>query len=206
MWLRAQENSKKRSLSEIQSRKRRFSWRKGRQFRKNRSPFVGRRFSKSIFDKPGNGEATCAAPQVFNLSRGSFAFGPLPPVPAEILRISGRGSWKETIFVLGSEISRRKNRPAPAVHAAGDGYSAKGLRPSRAPLWGFDSRHAPKGGSGELIAMRKNVKPFSSRKRKHIDKGQGKDARRLRLAASGEKLAHAPAVQSACALSEAYAL
>ena len=164
LWLRAQENSKKRSLSEIQSRKRRFSWRKGRQFRKNRSPFVGRRFSKSIFDKPGNGEATCAAPQVFNLSRGSFAFGPLPPVPAEILRISGRGSWKETIFVLGSEISRRKNRPAPAVHAAGDGYSAKGLRPSRAPLWGFDSRHAPKGGPENLSLCAKTSNPFPAGK------------------------------------------
>ena len=39
LWLRAQENSKKRSLSEIQSRKRRFSWRKGRQFRKKEKPF-----------------------------------------------------------------------------------------------------------------------------------------------------------------------
>ncbi len=205
MWLRAQENSKKRSLSEIQSRKRRFSWRKGRQFRKNRSPFVGRRFSKSIFDKPGNGEATCAAPQVFNLSRGSFAFGPLPPVPAEILRISGRGSWKETIFALGSEISRRKNRPAPAVHAAGDGYSAKGLRPSRAPLWGFDSRHAPKGFRRTYRYAQKRQTLFQQEKEAHRQKPRQRRPGGCVWQRLG-RLAHAPAVQSACALPEAYAL
>ena len=46
---------------------------------------------------------------------------PLPPLPvfAEILRISGRENRKERIFALGNEISRRKNPPVPAVHAAG---------------------------------------------------------------------------------------
>ena len=42
------------------------------------------------------------------------------PVSAEILWISGRGNCKEAIFALENGIFRRKNRPAPAVHAAGD--------------------------------------------------------------------------------------
>ena len=48
------------------------------------------------------------------------AFVRPPPVSAEILRISGRGNCKETIFALENGIFRRKNRPVPAVHAAGD--------------------------------------------------------------------------------------
>ena len=42
------------------------------------------------------------------------------PVSAKILRIFGRGNCKEAIFALENRIFRRKNRPAPAVHAAGD--------------------------------------------------------------------------------------
>ena len=42
------------------------------------------------------------------------------PVSAEILWISGRGNCKEAIFALENGIFRRKNRPVPAVHAAGD--------------------------------------------------------------------------------------
>ena len=47
---------------------------------------------------------------------------PLPPSPvsAKILRIFGRGNCKETIFALENGIFRRKNRPVPAVHAAGN--------------------------------------------------------------------------------------
>ena len=43
-----------------------------------------------------------------------------PPVSAKILRIFGRGNCKEAIFALENGIFRRKNRPVPAVHAAGD--------------------------------------------------------------------------------------
>ena len=43
-----------------------------------------------------------------------------PPVSAKILRIFGRGNCKETIFALENGIFLRKNRPVPAVHAAGD--------------------------------------------------------------------------------------
>ena len=47
---------------------------------------------------------------------------PLPPLPvsSKILRIFGRGNCKETIFALENGIFLRKNRPVPAVHAAGD--------------------------------------------------------------------------------------
>ncbi len=53
---------------------------------------------------------------------GEQAPPPLPPLPvsAKILRIFERGNCKETIFALENEIFRRKNRPVPAVHAAGD--------------------------------------------------------------------------------------
>ena len=61
------------------------------------------------------------------------------PVSAKILRIFGRGNCKEAIFALKNGIFRRKNRPVPAVHAAGDDCTAKGLRPSRALLGIFDS-------------------------------------------------------------------
>ena len=56
------------------------------------------------------------------LVAGERAPPPLPPLPvsAEILWISGRGNCKEAIFALENGIFRRKNRPAPAVHAAGD--------------------------------------------------------------------------------------
>ena len=37
----------------------------------------------------------------------------------KIFQISGRKNCKETIFALENKIFRRKNRPAPAVHAAG---------------------------------------------------------------------------------------
>ena len=50
------------------------------------------------------------------------------PVSAKILRIFGRGNCKEAIFALKNGIFRRKNRPVPAVHAAGDDWCAKGLR------------------------------------------------------------------------------
>ena len=42
------------------------------------------------------------------------------PVSAKILRIFGRGNCKEAIFALENRIFRHKNRPVPAVHAAGD--------------------------------------------------------------------------------------
>ena len=62
--------------------------------------------------------------KVFLTSRwtGEQALPPLPPSPvsAKILRIFGRGNCKETIFALENGIFRRKNRPVPAVHAAGD--------------------------------------------------------------------------------------
>ena len=93
----------------------------------------------------------------------------------------------------------------PPCTPPGTVIARKGFGPLALP-YGVLTAATLQRGSGELIAMRKNVKPFSSRKRKRIDKSQGKETRRLRLAASGEKLAHAPAVQSACALSEAYAL
>ena len=64
------------------------------------------------------------------------AFARPSPVSAKILRISGRGNCKEAIFALENGIFRRKNRPAPAVHAAGDDFTARGLRLSRA-LLGF---------------------------------------------------------------------
>ena len=48
------------------------------------------------------------------------AFVRPPPVSAKILRIFGRGNCKEAIFALENGIFRRKNRPVPAVHAAGD--------------------------------------------------------------------------------------
>ena len=38
---------------------------------------------------------------------------------AEIFQISGRKNCRETIFALENGIFRRKNRPDPAVHAAG---------------------------------------------------------------------------------------
>ena len=52
---------------------------------------------------------------------GEQALPPLPPLPvfAEIFQISGRKNCKEAIFALENGIFRRKNRPAPAVHAAG---------------------------------------------------------------------------------------
>ena len=56
------------------------------------------------------------------------AFARPSPVSAKILRISGRGNCKETIFALENGIFRRKNRPVPAVHAAGDDFNARGLR------------------------------------------------------------------------------
>ena len=56
------------------------------------------------------------------------------PVSAKILRISGRGNCKEAIFALENGIFLRKNRPVPAVHAAGDDCTAKGLLLSRALL------------------------------------------------------------------------
>ena len=63
---------------------------------------------------------------------GEQASPPLPPLPvsAKILRIFGRGNCKEAIFALKNGIFRRKNRPVPAVHAAGDDCTAKGLRSS----------------------------------------------------------------------------
>ena len=70
---------------------------------------------------------------------------PLPPLPvfAEILRISGRENCKETIFALENGILRRKNPPAPAVHAAGYDLYSRGLWPSRALLGFFDSQESP---------------------------------------------------------------
>ena len=52
---------------------------------------------------------------------GKQAPPPRPPSPvfAEILEISGRKNCRETIFALENGIFRRKNRPAPTVHAAG---------------------------------------------------------------------------------------
>ena len=52
---------------------------------------------------------------------GEQAPPPLPPLPvfAKIFQISGRKNCKVTIFALENEIFRRKNRPAPTVHAAG---------------------------------------------------------------------------------------
>ena len=75
---------------------------------------------------------------------GEQAPPPLPPLPvfAEIFQISGRKNCKVTIFALENEIFRHKNRPAPAVHAAGLDSNSRGLRPSRALRGFFDSlRH-----------------------------------------------------------------
>ena len=55
---------------------------------------------------------------LFRALRAAFV-RPLP-VSAKILRIFGRGNCKEAIFALENGIFRRKNRPVPAVHAAGD--------------------------------------------------------------------------------------
>ena len=63
---------------------------------------------------------------LFRALRAAFV-RPLP-VSAKILRIFGRGNCKEAIFALENGIFRRKNRPVPAVHAAGDDCTAKGLR------------------------------------------------------------------------------
>ena len=122
----------------------------------------------------------------FQFEPWQFRLRPLPPVSAEILRISGRGSWKETIFVLGNEISRRKAALPPPCTPPGTVIARKGFGPLALP-YGVLTAATLQRGAGELIAMRKNVKPFSSRKRKRIDKSQGKEARRLRLAASGAK-------------------
>ena len=61
---------------------------------------------------------------------GKQAPPPRPPSPvsAKILRIFGRGNCKEAIFALENRIFRRKNRPAPAVHAAGDDFKGRALR------------------------------------------------------------------------------
>ena len=61
------------------------------------------------------------------------------PVFAEIFQISGRKNCKVTIFALENEIFRHKNRPAPAVHAAGLDLNSRGLQPSRALRGFFDS-------------------------------------------------------------------
>ena len=63
--------------------------------------------SKKIFDKLVDGEAS--SPATATLSR--FCLNPAD---------SGRKICKEAIFALGNKISRHKNRPVPAVHAAGD--------------------------------------------------------------------------------------
>ena len=67
---------------------------------------------------------TSGPPLLIGLTTACFATGgglrAPPPVSAEILWISGRGNCKEAIFALENGIFRRKNRPAPAVHAAGD--------------------------------------------------------------------------------------
>ena len=78
--------------------------------------------------------ALAALPCLLGLLRPVSATGgglraPLP-VSAKILRIFGRGNCKEAIFALKNGIFRRKNRPVPAVHAAGDDCTAKGLRSS----------------------------------------------------------------------------
>ena len=109
----------------------------------------------------------------FQFEPWQFRLRPLPPVSAEILRISGRGSWKETIFALGNEISRRKAALPPPCTPPGTVIARKGFGPLALP-YGVLTAATLQRGSGELIAMRKNVKPFSSRKRKRIDKSQGK--------------------------------
>ena len=128
----------------------------------------------------GARKLACGTPCFIGLTTACFAHcarpSCAPPVSAKILRISGRGNCKETIFALENGIFRRGvlrvhaplnsawsshcarrlacgtpcfiglttacfrhwQRPscAPAVHAAGDDGSAKGLCSS---LWFFDS-------------------------------------------------------------------
>ena len=93
-----------------------------------------------------------AAAQIFNLSRGSFAFKAKPQNPAdsvppatpssvsaEILRISGRGNYKEAIFALGNGISRRKNQhPFPTRRSPGTIFMREGCGSLRSPRF-FDS-------------------------------------------------------------------
>ena len=81
------------------------------------------------------GPPMCGPPLLIGLTTACFrhrrrpSCAP-PPVSAKILRIFGRGNCKEAIFALKNGIFRRKNRPVPAVHAAGDDCTAKGLRSS----------------------------------------------------------------------------
>ena len=77
---------------------------------------------------------------------------PVPPVSAEILRISGRGNCKKMDFVLEKGNSQRKNRPASPYTrrfrrletlkgfqpAVGDDENAKWLSSSRTLLRLFD--------------------------------------------------------------------
>ena len=69
------------------------------------------------------------------------------PVFAEIFQISGHKNCKVTIFALENRIFRRKNRPAPAVHAAGLDLNSRGLWPSRALRGFFDSLQLRFGGA-----------------------------------------------------------
>ena len=80
----------------------------------------------------------------------------LPPLPvfAKILRISGRGNCKDTIFALENGIFRRKNPPIPAVHAAGDDFCTNELRPLTLSYGFFDSLEGSAGSfvDGDLPA------------------------------------------------------
>ena len=85
-----------------------------------------------------------AAPQIFNLSRGSFARRAKPQNPADSappatptticlsfpLENSGRKLCKEAIFALGNGISRRKNQhPRPTRRSPGSILMREGCGP-----------------------------------------------------------------------------
>ena len=85
-----------------------------------------------------------AAPQIFNLSRGSFARRAKPQNPADSappatptticlsfpLENSGRKLCKEAIFALGNGISRRKNQhPCPPRMSPGTIFMREGCGP-----------------------------------------------------------------------------
>ena len=77
--------------------------------------------------------------------RGSKFPPPRPPPPgfAEIDPTSGCENGKERSFSLENRMIRRKNPPAPSVHAAGCEFYLRGLRPSQTLPESFDTLRRP---------------------------------------------------------------
>ena len=113
---------------------------------------------KRGFDKLGGRGSSApppgAAPQIFNLSRGSFALRAKPQNPADsappatplhnLLELSSGKLWAQIVqgsdFCSGKwDFPTQKSAPAPDAHVAGLDFDARGLRPSRA-LPGLDRR------------------------------------------------------------------